>query len=348
MNQQTKLSVIVPVYKVEKYLDKCVRSLMNQSLKEIEIILVDDESPDGCPQMCENYAKQDSRVKVIHKKNGGLGFARNSGMEIAKGEYIAFVDSDDYVDLDTYKFLFSKYSDYDLDVIYYNFVRFINTEEKESQRIDTLNIIEGNQIKEFMLDIITAAPSIKTEKILRCSSCTAIYRRSIIESHGISFHSERELVSEDLIFNLDFLSKASRISMDQSVLYFYRVNDQSLSHSFNIQKNDRIATFSNYLRNSYHLWNLPAKEFNERVSRWTVGNFRIFLTMMLVSKASRDEKKKYFISVVNMPILKNALAEYPWKEYSTYHKLYYWALRYKLFNLAKALSYIKNINSKLY
>ena len=84
-----KVSVIVPVYNVEKYLDRCMQSLLNQTLKDIEIIMVDDGSPDNCPKMCDDYAKQDSRVKVIHKKNAGLGLARNSGLEVATGEYVA-------------------------------------------------------------------------------------------------------------------------------------------------------------------------------------------------------------------------------------------------------------------
>ena len=90
------ISIIVPIYNVQKYLDRCMKTLLNQTYRNIEIILVDDESPDECPKMCEEYAKIDQRVKVIHKKNGGLGFARNSGLEIAQGKYIIFVDSDDY------------------------------------------------------------------------------------------------------------------------------------------------------------------------------------------------------------------------------------------------------------
>ena len=90
MNINTpKISIIVPIYNVEAYLDRCMQSLIMQTLREIEIIMVDDESPDNCPTICDNYAKQDSRIKVIHKKNGGLGFARNSGLEIATGKYIA-------------------------------------------------------------------------------------------------------------------------------------------------------------------------------------------------------------------------------------------------------------------
>lgn len=86
-----KISIIVPIYNVEKYLDRCMDSLLNQTLKDIEIIMVDDGSPDNCPQMCDEYAKKDNRVKVVHKENGGLGYARNSGLDVATGEYVALL-----------------------------------------------------------------------------------------------------------------------------------------------------------------------------------------------------------------------------------------------------------------
>lgn len=93
-----KVSIIVPVYKVEKYLEECLESLRNQTYTNLEIILCNDESPDRCPQICDEYAEKDSRFKVIHKKNGGAASARNAGLEIATGDYIGFVDSDDFVD----------------------------------------------------------------------------------------------------------------------------------------------------------------------------------------------------------------------------------------------------------
>ena len=92
------ISIIIPIYKVEQYLDECVTSIINQTYKDLEIILVDDGSPDYCPQMCDEWAKKDSRIKVVHKENGGLSLARNAGLAVANGEYIGFVDSDDYVD----------------------------------------------------------------------------------------------------------------------------------------------------------------------------------------------------------------------------------------------------------
>ena len=99
-NRVPKVSIIVPVYKVEKYLRKCIDSIINQTLKDIEIILVDDGSPDNCGKICDEYAAKDTRIKVIHKENGGLSSARNAGMEVAEGEYIGFVDSDDWIESD--------------------------------------------------------------------------------------------------------------------------------------------------------------------------------------------------------------------------------------------------------
>ncbi len=97
------ISIIIPVYKVEHYLDECVSSIVNQTYTDLEIILVDDGSPDSCPQMCEEWTNKDARIKVVHKKNGGLSSARNAGLAVAKGEYIGFVDSDDYVDCTMYE-----------------------------------------------------------------------------------------------------------------------------------------------------------------------------------------------------------------------------------------------------
>lgn len=105
MNKKIKLSVIVPVYNVEKYLKKCIESIIRQTYKNLEIILVDDGSPDNCGKICDEYAKIDSRIKVIHKKNGGLSDARNVGICHATGEFITFVDSDDWLELDMYEYL---------------------------------------------------------------------------------------------------------------------------------------------------------------------------------------------------------------------------------------------------
>lgn len=116
MHQDVLISVIVPVYKVEQYLSKCIESILAQTYKNLEILLVDDGSPDGCGGICDEYAGKDSRIKVIHKKNGGLSSARNAALDIARGEYIGFVDSDDWIQPEMYEILFSAIQKYGADV----------------------------------------------------------------------------------------------------------------------------------------------------------------------------------------------------------------------------------------
>ena len=103
-----KISIIVPIYNVEKYLPKCIDSIINQTLENIEIILVNDGSTDSCAEIIESYANKDNRIKVIHKKNGGQSSARNMGLDIAKGEYIGFVDSDDWLHYDMYENMYKS------------------------------------------------------------------------------------------------------------------------------------------------------------------------------------------------------------------------------------------------
>ena len=108
MNSQPKISVIVPVYKVEKFLDRCVESIVGQTYENLEIILVDDGSPDNCPSMCDKWAEKDSRIKVIHKENGGVSSARNAALDAATGDFIGFVDSDDWIEPDMYESLMMR------------------------------------------------------------------------------------------------------------------------------------------------------------------------------------------------------------------------------------------------
>ena len=117
MNQTPLISVIVPIYHVEQYLTRCVESLVNQTYSNFEIILVDDGSPDNCPKMCDDWAKKNSRIKVIHKENGGLSDARNAGMQIANGDVISFIDSDDWIDPKFFEVMLNVMQDDESDIV---------------------------------------------------------------------------------------------------------------------------------------------------------------------------------------------------------------------------------------
>ena len=160
------ITIVVPVYKVEKYIDRCVTSILNQTYKNLQIILVDDGSPDNCGKICDEYAKKDNRIEVIHKENGGLSDARNAGINIAKGKYIAFVDSDDYVSNDYIEYMYkilkkenAKISICELQIVWKN------TKIEENIKIDENTDAEENLNSEKNKKIEENAKLEKNKKI---------------------------------------------------------------------------------------------------------------------------------------------------------------------------------------
>ncbi|MBA1325633.1 glycosyltransferase [Enterococcus faecium] len=136
------MSIIVPVYKVEKYLRKCVDSILAQTFTDFEVILVDDGSPDNSGKICDEYAEKDNRVRVIHKENGGLSSARNAGIDVARGKYLGFVDSDDYIDEDMYEILYENLKIHDADISSVELIPFYGGRYKEKNKEKKSNYIK--------------------------------------------------------------------------------------------------------------------------------------------------------------------------------------------------------------
>lgn len=236
-----KVSVIIPIYKVEKYLTRCVESVLRQTLQDIEVILVDDGSPDECPQICDEYSVKDSRIQVIHKKNGGLASARNAGMSIAEGEYIFFLDSDDWIDDNTLGELVDIAVKYQVD-----FVRFrpmyAGWPGKEDGSLCDFGTEQG--MKEGVYkkeDIIReiyprlfATPELTLGVIV--AAWRSLYLRSFMEKNCLRFDEEVRY-SEDTIFSAKVVKAAnSFFYLDGARYYHYFYNSQSITKSF---KKDR-------------------------------------------------------------------------------------------------------------
>ena len=319
-----KISIVIPIYNVEKYLDKCVQSAINQTLQDIEIILVDDESPDGCPQMCDEYAKKDSRIKVVHKKNGGLGFARNSGLEVATGEYVTFLDSDDFVDLYTYEHLYNIAKTENLDAIYYRFKRFTNEDEVKAEELSNeITRYKGEDIKELMLDVIASEPSAKVDNKIPCSSCTAMYRLNVIKNNNVRFHSERELICEDLIFNLDLLKHANVVASYNKCHYHYRINPVSLTSNVRTDRFEKDFIQYNYIRKNIKNWGLDEKRSEERCFRFFIGNSRTSISQYLSSGVNLNEKIKWAKSVLSEEMWHTIYKFYNWRTLPIYQKIFF-------------------------
>mgnify|MGYP004458462943 CR=1 FL=1 len=209
-----KISIIVPIYNVEKYIRKCIESIINQTYRNIEIILVDDGSPDNCGKICDEYAKKDSRVKVIHKKNGGLSDARNKGTEVATGEYIMYVDSDDYIELSACEELYNIINAGNVDIVCYNFKKV----DELGNIIDNKKIYsQGNSKKEIEMSFKDAMIDNLYRKHIRYEAGSKIYANKIAKK--ISFPTN--MLAEDFATFYKFLAEARKIIFYDRCLYNY-------------------------------------------------------------------------------------------------------------------------------
>lgn len=209
--KKPKISVIVPVYNVEKYLHKCVDSILKQTLSDIELILVDDGSPDGSGAICDEYAQKDSRVKVIHKPNGGVSSARNAGIEVARGEWLCFVDSDDYID-ETYLEDFGVYKG-DADMYMQGYKRLY-----KGQIVATTSF---ERFKSNKFDEILAYS--ETNHIIN-SPCFKLYKNELVKSNKLRFDTNTSY-GEDHLFSLSYAICCNSINYSKGKGYNYITSD---------------------------------------------------------------------------------------------------------------------------
>lgn len=227
------ISVIIPVYKVEKYFDKCIESVINQSYRNLEIILVDDGSPDNCPAMCDAWAKKDSRIKVIHKTNGGLSDARNAGMAAATGELMGFVDSDDWISPDMYQQLHKLMKTDDSDIVACG-VEMVWEDETPSRRLTKSGCRLLNQ-EEAMRAIIE-------ESWLKQPVWYKLYKTALIRD--IPFPVGK--YHEDVFWSYQAVAKAKKVSVIDRVGYYYvQHNGSIMGESYSLKRLDAIEAKKN-------------------------------------------------------------------------------------------------------
>lgn len=223
------VSIIVPVYKVEKELDRCVQSILGQTYKNLEIILIDDGSPDKCPEMCDEYAQKDGRIKVIHKRNGGLSDARNAGLDIAKGEYFAFIDSDDWVAENFIEHLVTNMeaTNSDISICGYIMVNTAGEMRHYAAGKDDLEIFEHD----------AALHELFAQQKFGCMICLKVYRHDLFED--VRFPKGK--LYEDIAVSLPLFEKSKRCVLSDAELYYYFQRDSSIVNSkFSKRKLDML------------------------------------------------------------------------------------------------------------
>ncbi len=339
-----EVSIIVPVYKAQKYLERCVNSLVNQTLRDIEIILVDDASPDESGALCDKFAAEDSRIKVIHKENEGPGMARNSGMKIAEGEYMGFVDSDDYVDLTMYENLVEAAKKYDADLVLSG-IKFVggNTFEGEGETVkeyfaeDTL-FSTKEEIDNLILGISGALPYESDDSRYGMSVCKTLFKREVAEKNGLKFMAEREILSEDTLFMIDFASEISKAVGVKEAYYYYCRNGESISKSYNATRFERSMVFVKELEKRL-LTRVPKDVYGIYLNRLTQAFGRVLGSQEVLyakdKNLSYKELKKRLSMICEREEIKEALKSYPIHKLPKKQALFAFLMKHKLYFLQK-------------
>lgn len=232
------ISVIVPIYKVENYIKKCVDSIRHQTYKELEIILVDDGSPDNCPAICDEYAKKDSRIQVIHKQNGGLINARKSGLEIAKGEYIGFVDGDDWIEPEMYELFAQQIKKYSPDMVISDFYYDSGTKPANSEQLFEREYYDKYALENEIYPHMLFSGTYYKFGINPCC-WSKVYKKELLKKNLYPVDG-RIKMGEDAAFTYPCLLDAQNIATVKTPCYHYILNPQSMTKSYDKDLKDII------------------------------------------------------------------------------------------------------------
>ena len=288
-----KISYIIPVYNVEKYIHQCVDSVLSQSLDDCEIILVNDGSPDRCPEICDEYAnKYPDKIKTIHKTNGGLADARNAGMEYAKGEYIFFIDSDDYLIGDSVTELYKAAKEYSADVLQTSFYSIDESNGKiniEKPLFEGTNVLNHEGIETLICNA--------NSKIITKFVWKNLYRRDYLNDKSIIFEKSLRRI-EDSPFNMQAYCAAERVVFVDIPVYCYRVRDGSLQRQNYICDYDLVVQQQWELKIKYYeKYCTPNKLFYEDLAEYTIKSM---LPSLLLNIYRNDvENRRYLLKRIS-------------------------------------------------
>lgn len=323
------ISVVIPVYNVEKYLRQAIDSVLGQTYKDLEVILVDDGSPDRSPEICDEYRKHYDNIKVIHKQNAGLGMARNSGIEVATGSYIYFHDSDDYIAEDEIEKLYNAIKKYKVDICITGYTSVDDNGTILKIRKYKEEVFGGERARTEMLPrIIGSSPGKKDS--FEMASAGTMYSMSVIRNNGIRFVSERELKNEDMVFNIDFLQYANGGCAIESTGQFYRDNPLSLSHKFIEDRFERDKEFHYKMKEK-----LQKLQYGQSVIERLQRNF--FIHIMLDIRHANNkfnphsymEKYKSIKDICNDILVQETIKEFPCHELGWKQRVFLFLVRYR-------------------
>ena len=343
--------MIVPVYNTEKYLQRCIDSLVQQTLQDIEIILVDDGSKEPCALLCDQLADTDTRIRVVHKANGGLGFARNTGLEAATGEYVGFVDSDDYIAPDMYEKLYGAATQHQAQLAVSG-ICFVggNTFSQSNDVLpksyfNTFTLFAKEQIQTLLLGVVGALPNEPDDSRYGVSVCKNIFKTDVIREHNLAFLSEREILSEDTLFMVDYIAHTTCAVGVPGAYYCYCRNEDSISKSYSPTRFERSIVFLNVLEQRI-AERVPKEEYQIYLDRLIQGFGRILCSQEVVHARDANIKypllKKRLQEICTHEKWKGALQTYPWHKLPVKQAAFAFAMKYRLFLLQKIMVLLRD------
>lgn len=336
--REIKVSIIVPVYKVpEKYLRKCIESCINQTLKEIEIILVDDGSPDNCGKICDEYAEKDSRINVIHKKNGGLSSARNTGFIVSKGEWIMFVDGDDWIDFNMCEIMYNEGIHKNVELVVCNYLRdYGNRKVIYNSFLEKDKIYKNEECKYLQEQILNF-------KAYLSSADAKLFKKSVLSINNILHNEKLKQGVEGIEFNIRLFEILKTVIYIDKALYHYVYNDKSITSMYSeenclyiikgFEEIKKVINKSNNKNNlMYWLYN--------RV-QYAIITSAISSYFHPLNKETYVTKKKKYKKFLSNNLISEALHVSKITNLSRQRKLILWMIKHKVFCLLPILSYLR-------
>ena len=327
------ISVIVPVYNVEKYIKRCIDSIINQKYTNLEIILVDDGSPDNCGKICDEYAKKDNRIKVIHKENGGVSSARNAGLEVANGKYITFVDADDWVEHQYIEQLARVMIEKQADYVTCGYNRvYANQNEKINY---SGRIIEYTP-KEYLVKLLNVQ--------LGYGFChMKLIKRNVIKDKRFY---DKLIVGEDAFFNVELCENMKKITILEKTLYNYRFNENSIVRTYD---EDYAKKYKNSMEVMYEY--IIKKYGNDKEIIQNLYNYIAYHILLISVNYCFNPKNKNKIkslkNLYNIKIFKDAIKFSNYKMLSFSRKVALFSLKHKLSYLTGFICYFRQLQFKL-
>lgn len=342
------VTVVVPIYNVEQYLDRCIKSIVNQTYHNLEIILVDDGSPDNCPAMCDEWAQKDQRIKVIHKENAGLGMARNTGIEHATGEYICFFDSDDYIELTTIEECYRAIKSEKADLVCFGHDKVTQDGKVVGQHLPSppKSVFIGDEIRKQLMPMTLSHDARTGEDWkLPLSACFYMFSMRIIQKKSWRFVSEREIISEDYYSVLEYYQYAKIVVFIDKIFYHYTTNVNSLSQSYRPDRYEKIKYFAFKLEELSKKMNCD-EILQDRIPIVFLGLTIGALKQIVSNRQSLSLKCKELKTVINDEFIQEVLRTNDFSGENIPKKVLYCLIKHKLVLLCYFIIVIRNLNER--